>query len=536
MAMACISATDLTVAFEPAPPVFRALDVHLSAEPVALIGPNGAGKSVLAECLAGVRIPQSGAVQHHVQVGFLPQHAAEQRDPRSVAAFLGVESELAALDRLTAGAGRVDDLAVLDEQWTLRQDLEARLAAFQLPPGCLRSPVCALSGGQRTRLHLLKLSRQPDAFLILDEPTNHLDQAGRQWLATWIHQRTAGTLVITHDQTLLMTFTHLLALRNGQFHRHGQGFAEYQQTRTQVIAKAQHDKAHARQTLKKARQQQQTERERHEQRAAKGRAKARRKDMPKVLLDARKDRSEATGGRIARKHQATQDEEQQRMQAAESVLGHDGIFQDSLPAFPLTDPTPISGPVLVLDNVRLPWINNVSPLSEHIMSGERWRLRGANGSGKSTLLAAICGAVTLLSGQVHRRGSVLRLDQHLSLLNPEQSALNNFRRLNPGWSDTAYRDRLALLRIRGDQALQPVSQLSGGERLKAALACSLMGPETAQLLLLDEPDNHLDLESQALLADVLRQYRGSLIVVTHSETFAEGLGLERELGLTDLPQ
>ncbi|WP_111655341.1 ATP-binding cassette domain-containing protein [Isoalcanivorax indicus] len=524
MAMACISATDLTVTFEPAPPVFQALDVHLAAMPVALIGPNGAGKTLLAECLAGLRTPQQGIVQQRVPVRFLSQRAAENPGAENVATFLGVAAPLAALDRLMAGTGRVDDLATLDEQWGLRQELEALLAQFQLAPDILTSPLRTLSGGQRTRLHLLKLSRQADTFLILDEPTNHLDQSGREWLMRWIHQRTGGALVITHDRALLDSFSQLLELRHGALQWHGQGFAAYEQARLGLLEKAQHDKTHARQALRKERHQQQLERERHEQRAARGRAKARKGDMPKVLQDARKDRSEATGGRIAYKHQAALDAQQQRVQIAESVLGRN----DAL-GFRLTEPAPISGAVLTLRDVRLPWIRNMPPLNEHIQNGERWRLHGANGSGKSTLLAAICGGIDPLSGKIDRRGSVRRLDQHLSILNPDDSALDNFQSLNPGWLETAYRDRLALLRIKGEQALRPIGQLSGGEKLKVALACCLMGPETAQLLLLDEPDNHLDLESQALLADVLRQYQGSLMVVTHSEPFAEALLLERRL-------
>ncbi|MCP1727241.1 ATPase subunit of ABC transporter with duplicated ATPase domains [Natronospira proteinivora] len=522
MAMACISATDLTVAFDPNPPVFQALDVHLAAAPVALIGPNGAGKTVLAECLAGTRSPTAGLVQHQVPVAFLPQQAAEQRDPRTVAAFLGVETALAALARLLAGEGRVDDLSILNDRWTLKDELQTQLAQFQLPTDILSEPVSSLSGGQRTRLHLMKLSRLPDTYLILDEPTNHLDQSGRQWLADWVKQRDAGTLVITHDQGLLASFSQLLELREGRLQRHGQGFAEYQRTRAQLIEKARHDKQHARQTLRKERQQQQLERERHEQRAAKGKAKARKGDMPKILLDARKDRSEATGGRIAQKHQAVLDSEQQRLEAAESVLERKTPL-----AFPLTEPPPITGWLLALRSVRLPWIENTKPLNWQVMSGERWWLRGANGSGKSTLLSVISGDIEPVSGDIQQRGTLLRLDQHLTLLTSDQSALANFRRLNPGWSDAAYRDRLAQLKLRGDLALQPVAQLSGGEQLKVALACSLMGPEAAQLILLDEPDNHLDLESQTLLAEVLSQYRGTLIVVTHSEPMAQAMSLDQ---------
>lgn len=522
MAMACMSATGLTVAFDPQPPVFQALEVHLSAEPLALIGPNGAGKTLLAECLAGRRTPTAGQVQRQVPVAYLPQQASEQHDPRTVAAFLGVEDALAALTRLLAGEGGVDDLAVLNDRWSLRDDLDAELAQFRLPPSALSAPVSSLSGGQRTRLYLMHLSRLPDTYLILDEPTNHLDQAGRQWLAHWIEQRTAGTLVITHDQGLLASFSQLLELREGRLQRHGQGFAAYQQTRAQLIDKAQHDKQHARLTLKKERQQQQIERERHEQRAAKGRAKARKGDMPKILLDAQKDRSEATGGRIAQKHQAGLNEEQERIKAADAVLGRENPL-----AFPLTEPAPIAGCLLALQGVCLPRVPNPQPISWQLMSGERWWLRGDNGSGKSTLLSMITGELEPVSGELQRRGSRIRLDQHLTLLNGQDSALANFRRLNPGWSDSAYRDRLAHLRLRGDSPLLPVSHLSGGERLKVALACCLMGPEAAQLVLLDEPDNHLDLESQTLLADVLSQYRGSLIVVTHSEPLAQAMLLNR---------
>lgn len=528
MAMACISAMGLSVAFEPHPPVFRSIELHLAAEPVALIGANGSGKTLLAECLADIRAPTEGQVTKQVPVAFLSQQAAEQVHQGSVAEFLDVAEPLKALQRLLAGNGQVNDLSLLEERWTLEQDLAEQMAAFHLDAALLDAPVSSLSGGQRTRLHLLKLSRLGDTYLILDEPTNHLDRAGRQWLAGWIRQRSAGTLVITHDQFLLQGFTQLLELREGQLHRHGDGFAAYQQSRAHALAKAQQDQQHARLTLKKERQQQQQEKERHEQRAARGKVKASKKDMPKILMDARKDRSEATGGRIAQKHQMAQHQELQRMQTAQAVMG-----QHNPLAFPLTEPEPISGCLLLLNEVRLPRIEAAPALNWQLMSGERWWLNGPNGSGKSTLLAAIIGRLPSLSGQLQVRGTQLLLDQHLTLLTPEMSALENFKQSNPGWTEADYRERLALLRLRGERALLPVRLLSGGERLKVALAISLMGPTSAQLVLLDEPDNHLDLESQQLLAEVLSQYRGTLLVVTHSEPLARAMQLDRQMSLPE---
>lgn len=526
MALACISATGLSVAFDPYPPVFHSITLSLAAEPVALIGANGSGKTLLAECLAGERVPTEGEVRRSLPVEFLSQQAAEQVFSGTVAAFLGVVEPLAALRRLLAGHGQVDDLAILAERWTLEQDLAEQLAEFQLDSAVLGAPVSALSGGQRTRLQLLKLSRMGGAYLILDEPTNHLDQAGREWLAKWVLRRSAGTLVITHDPFLLSHFTQLMELRDGQLHHHGAGFAGFQQSRAESLNKARQDVQHARSTLKKERQQQQQERERHEQRASKGRAKARKKDMPKILMDARKDRSEATGGRIAAKHQVAQQQEQARLQSARSVIGEQRPL-----AFPLTEPEPISGCLVALAGAHVDRLPAAPALDWQVNSGERWWLNGANGSGKSTWLGVVHQTLPLAKGELILRGSRLLLDQHLTLLHLKLSAFDNFKRLNPGWLDADYRDRLALLRIRGDQALKPVKQLSGGERLKVALAVSLMGPNTAQLVLLDEPDNHLDLESQELLANVLSQYSGTLIVITHSRALAEAMRLNRSLTL-----
>lgn len=151
-----------------------------------------------------------------------------------------------------------------------------------------------------------------------------------------------------------------------------------------------------------------------------------------------------------------------------------------------------------------------------ILSGQRWLLDGANGSGKSVLLRVLAGERPPLSGAFSVRGRCVLPDQHLLLLDWQCSALENYKRCNPGWPDAEYRNRLAPLKLRGERTLAPVATLSGGERLKVALAAMMMGPVAFDLLLLDEPDNHLDLESQALLLQTLNWYQGTLIMVNHS--------------------
>ncbi|WP_114418661.1 ATP-binding cassette domain-containing protein [Marinospirillum perlucidum] len=515
MATCCLAARDLTLAFDPHPPVFTDLNLHLGSEPVALVGPNGAGKSLLALCLTGLLEPTQGQIERHLPVAYLAQQAAEIPAHISLAAFLKVEAPLKALDRLLGGQGSEEDLLILNERWTLAEELASEFIRFGLQPERWFHPFNSLSGGEKTRLQLMQLARDRTSYLILDEPSNHLDAEGRRWLAQWLKEYSPGCLVVTHDQDLLQEFDLLLELRNGSLEAFGQGFDGYQKTRQQRLNKAQRDKNQAEILLKKERSQLQQEKERHQQRAARGRQQALRRDQPKILLDARKEKSEAAGGRIVQKHQTVMQHQKHRREEAARLLQ-----QEQNLALPITRPEPISGCLVRLEALHLPRGKQQRPLDWQIKAGERWWLKGANGSGKSTLMAVLAGQLQPASGTLEVRASTRLLDQHLSLLDQEASAVANFQHLNPGWQPAAYRDQLAHLGIRGEKALKPCVQLSGGEQLKVALAACLLGPVTAPLLLLDEPDNHLDLDSQKLLAGALSSYTGSLIVVSHSRFFA----------------
>jgi ATPase subunit of ABC transporter with duplicated ATPase domains len=128
-------------------------------------------------------------------------------------------------------------------------------------------------------------------------------------------------------------------------------------------------------------------------------------------------------------------------------------------------------------------------------------------------------------------GSCIYLDQDFSLLDAKLSALANLERLHPTLSASTLRTELAGLRLRGDKALQPLSTLSGGERLKVALLAVLVGDTAPTLLLLDEPDNHLDLDSRLLLEQTLADYAGALLLVSHDQAFVAQIGVEHYLSL-----
>jgi ATPase subunit of ABC transporter with duplicated ATPase domains len=171
------------------------------------------------------------------------------------------------------------------------------------------------------------------------------------------------------------------------------------------------------------------------------------------------------------------------------------------------------------------------PLSFEVRGPERIAIRGANGSGKSTLLRLITGELAPSAGEIHRLTDRMAvLDQHVRLLDPGESILENLRKLNPDLSDNEAHAALARFAFRNKAALQIAGTLSGGERLRAGLAC-VFAQGLPQLLLMDEPTNHLDLASIEELESALGDYDGALIVVSHDQTFLQTIGIEREIAL-----
>jgi ATPase subunit of ABC transporter with duplicated ATPase domains len=156
---------------------------------------------------------------------------------------------------------------------------------------------------------------------------------------------------------------------------------------------------------------------------------------------------------------------------------------------------------------------------------------GPNGSGKTTLLSLITGALRPWDGTVAVPLPFALLDQRVSLLDPSLSIRDNFRILNPEADENACRAALARFMFRADAALQVVSSLSGGQLLRAGLACVLGGTAPPPLLILDEPTNHLDIDSIEAVEAGLSAYDGALLVVSHDETFLEAIAISRRLVL-----
>ncbi len=506
-------------------PLLSNLDLSFGGERTGLVGRNGVGKTTLIKLIAGELPPLSGRISFNGRLGILRQ-SVQVRADETVADLFGATEALAVLKRAEAGEATSEELASAD--WTL----EARIASALDRVGLgvtAETRLVTLSGGQRTRCGLAALIVDDPDFLILDEPTNNLDRDGRAAVIELLAGWRAGAIVVSHDRELLDTMDAIVELTSLGASRYGGNWSRYRERKALELSAAEHDFAEAEKRVAEVERSAQATKERQARRDKAGRKMAAKGGIPRIMLGGLKERSEMTGGentRLAERRRA------QAVQDAAAAREKIETLQPLTVKLP-TSALPANRIVLRMEDVSAGYEPERPILSDFdfvITGPERVAVTGPNGSGKTTLLALISGALKPWSGTVRVVSSAL-LDQRVSLLDPSLSIRDNFRRINPDADENACRAALARFMFRADAALQVVSSLSGGQLLRAGLACVLGGSVPPPLLILDEPTNHLDIDSIAAVEAGLRAYDGALLVVSHDDVFLDNIGITRRLGL-----
>jgi ATPase subunit of ABC transporter with duplicated ATPase domains len=512
-------------------PVLDQVTLALAREKTGLVGSNGSGKTTLARILAGSLALTGGSVSRTGRIALLPQDFTPLAD-RSVAQALGVQHKLDALARLSAGAALPGDLETLDDDWALETCIEAVFHSLGLAHVELNRAMGTLSGGETTRVVLASLFLQRPDLLILDEPTNNLDRESRQSLYEAVRGWSGGLLVVSHDRELLNLMDRIVELSPHGLRSYGGNFDLYTAQRNTEAAAAERELEQAAKELRKTRREAQAARERQEKRNSRGKKSRDKVGLGKMALNARRQSSEQTSARLAGTFDARISDQRETVAAAQARVEERRELDIALSPVQL----PAGKMVLELEEVSFRHAAGTRPLLERfnlrVVGPERLAVVGPNGSGKSTLLQLILGKLQPTAGQV--RLGVTRvscLDQKADLLDGQRSVLENFRLWNPGLSETTCRLTLARFLFWTDAVHRRSDTLSGGERLRAALACVLTGVNPPELLLLDEPTNHLDLASLANLEQALRLYSGALLVVSHDRIFLNNIGVQRSVAL-----
>ena len=505
--------------------LFSDLQLSFAPQRIGLIGDNGVGKSVLARLLAGQELPSGGAVRCDGRLHYVAQELDPQHYP-TVAALAGMAELLAALARIAAGSIDEADYTLVGERWDAHARLRQALDALDLCHVDADTCSASLSGGERQRIALQGAWMSQADWLVLDEPSNHLDVQQRARLVAQMARWPGGLLLISHDRALLQHVDAIAELSPQGLRSYGGNYQLYAQQRALeqagYAAVLQAEKAGARREQREAQQQA----ERQQKRVMRGERDGREGNQSKLLLDAKKEKSQDSQGKLRLRAQEAQQVRQQRVMDASARCAPEAerllLAPDSA--------VPNGKLILELRDVVLPH-GQAQPLNLVVSGPRRLAVTGNNGSGKSTLLRVIAGQLAAASGEVRCHARVAWLDQHAGGREGEWSAVQRLQARNSTLAEGALRTRLALLGIAGERATMPSRFLSGGERMKVALAAELYAQAPPQLLLLDEPDNHLDLASLQALEQMLLQYQGALLVVSHDRAFLDGLMLDPE-GLT----
>lgn len=512
----------VTCQFPTGDTLFGPLNLTLEPSLCALVGRNGSGKTRLLRLLAGLDEPATGHIERfgsHVYVA--QQHVISPQT--TLAELLGYDAIFTARKRIDSGDYQPDDLELLDGHWDVAERLSEAFINAQLPPFEPDKPAIELSGGERIRALLCGAFTAEADFMLLDEPTNHLDRQGRAWFYDQLSRFQGGVLVASHDRELLEQVPRILELSASGLRSYGGSYADYQTQRDAEQQAARAALEHAATERKRTRVRMQKEHDDSQRRSAKT---LRTVDTLNIASFERVKYKGAAKERIGswkKQHSEQNDALNAAVNKARERVEEDNPVMFTLPGSQI----PEGKQVLVLEDLVLPHVP-VPPLNWRMDGPMRVALKGPNGCGKSTLLKILLGEIAPRSGTCKVSVSCAYLDQHLSRLDLSQSVMTHLNQGHTPLEEGVLRTRLAQLQLGADKVTLPLAELSGGERLKAALACVLWRAEATQLLLLDEPTNHLDLASVQAIEAALAGFPGALLVVSHDEAFLRGLTLTHE--------
>ncbi len=496
---------------------------------VSLTGSNGTGKSTLLKILAGLMSPDTGQIICASKPYYIPQHLGFLQC--TVAEALGIAPKLAALQAIMQGSVAIQDYDTLADDWDIEARYTAALQYWQLPVLQPDTPMDSLSNGEKTKVFLAGILVHEPEIILLDEPTNHLDYASRELLYDFILEHKATMVVVSHDITLLNLLDTTFELSAKGMQRYGGNYAFYLEQKELEDNALEESILNEEKNLRMARKKAREVAQRQEKRIRQG--EKNKTEVPRIYKNTLRDSAEKTAAKLKDQHSNILGNSAEKLAALrqqKNAIDHLKINFDNAALH--------SGKLLIeaqLVNYAYEPGKNIwpAPIDFKLYSNDRIHITGRNGAGKSTLIQLLTGSLQPSEGIIERSNfNWIYLEQNYEVVNVDCSIAELAEQYNQKHlEDHEVKIRLNRFLFPADTWHKRCKDLSGGEKMRLYLCCLMISNHTPDLIILDEPTNNLDIPGIRILTQTIKQYQGSLLVISHDKHFVEEIGVESQFEL-----
>lgn len=498
-------------------------------EKIALIGANGIGKSTLLKIIAGELQPSNGELRINSDPYYIPQIFG-QYNHFTIAEALRVNHKLNALREILNGNVSEENLTVLNDDWTIEERCDNALKYWQLSDLDLAEKIENLSGGQKTKVFLAGILIHEPELVLLDEPSNHLDKATRELLYNFIVTTNSSLIIVSHDRKLLNLLPTVYELSKRGITIYGGNYDFYTSQKEIENHALNQDLQSKEKALRKAKEKERETLERQQKLDARGKKKQEKSGVARIMMNTLRNNAENSSSKLKSVHVEKIDGISKELREIRSALqdidqmkfGFDdsGLLKGKI-LFKATD-------INFSYNDQLLWKKD---LSLEITSGERIAINGLNGSGKTTLIKIILGKLSPKSGSVRiAENKAVYIDQDYSLITNELKVYDQAQQFNvAGLEEHEIKMRLNRFLFHKEYWDKPCGTLSGGEKMRLMLCCLTISNESPDIIILDEPTNNLDIQNVEILTAAINEYQGTLIVVSHDESFLEKINIGKAI-------
>lgn len=500
-------------------------------EKIALVGNNGSGKSTLLKIISGIRRPSSGRVDLEGVPYYVPQ-VFGQYDHMTISEAIGVYNKLVSLYEILKGSVEASHYETLDDDW----DIEARcrdvLNKWGLGEIDLNDQMYTLSGGQKTKVFLAGIEiHQPD-IILMDEPSNHLDIKSRSYLYNFIEESPQTLIVVSHDRALLDRLPYVCELGHSGIKRYGGNFSFYLEQKDVEKTALEKNINNKEKALKDSQEKERLSMERQQKLDARAKKNLGKAGLPKIVANTWKNSAENSTAKAKEVHK----EKRTNLSAELRDLKNEVPDIDRI-VFSFHQSNLHLGKIIAEAKKINHRFRGTNLWRDHqsfqVRSGDRIVMKGDNGVGKTTLIKIILGDLKPSEGIVKQIiENYIYIDQEYSIVNTEKSVYQLAETFNvSNLEDHIVKTRLVQFLFNKDTWNKPCATLSGGERMRLLLCCLNLMEQAIDVIVLDEPTNNLDLQNIGILIKALREYSGTLIVVSHDIYFLENIGITHTIEL-----